>query len=237
MSLALSSDPTRRCGFFSPSQVSFQSVAAQQSPYLQHVQHLLQRINRCNNATLITHFCPIRVMRPHFCHNRPCQRTVLAGSSSLCRRKPDKFYLYRAAHRLARVITGLTRKQWRVRIAYGKYSSSDKTSSDTLAVALYKINDHKGAVFETFLVKVESQAKRLRQDCRNKVTSPHSSLRKGSIQRDQWWMWWLWKLAKQQSPTRTHLSPHPIAQETICHCGPSIYLNKGAFQHRPTGLC
>ena len=119
MSLGLSSDPARppqrdSMWLLSPSQVSFQSVAAQQSPYLQHVQHLLQRINRCNNATLITHFCPIRVMRPHFCHNRPCQRTVLAGSSSLCRRKSDKFYLYRAAHRLARVITGLTRKQWRV---------------------------------------------------------------------------------------------------------------------------
>jgi len=171
----------------SPSQVSFQSVAAQQSPYLQHVQHLLQRINRCNNATLITHFCPIRVMRPHFCHNRPCQRTVLA---------PQDLQDGAAGRRISEV-----------------------------------------AAFQTFLVKVESQAKRLRQDCRNKATSPHSSLRKGSIQRDQWWMWWLWKLAKQQSPTRTHLSPHPIAQETICHFGPSIYLNKGAFQHRPAGLC
>ncbi len=136
MSLALSSDAARppqrdSMWLLSPSQVSFQSVAAQQSPYLQHVQHLLQRINRCNNATLITHFCPIRVMRPHFCHNRPCQRTVLA---------PQDLQDGAAGRRISEV-----------------------------------------AAFQTFLVKVESQAKRLRQDCRNKATSPHSSLRKGSI--------------------------------------------------------
>ena len=62
MSLALSSDPTRRYGFFHLHKFHSNRWQRNNLRIFQHVQHLLQRINRCNNATLITHFCPIGVI-------------------------------------------------------------------------------------------------------------------------------------------------------------------------------
>ena len=90
----------------SHSQISFQSVAMTLISTFSVCPTLLQRIGRCNIATLPTHFCLIRVIRAHSCLNHSGQGnfSCASGSSALCGESQTKFYSYRVPHRVARMI-------------------------------------------------------------------------------------------------------------------------------------